>query len=377
MSDKIGPKGLVARLKAGEIGRRDFNKALAGVGLAMVAVPMAARRAGAEGEALYFGWAGYDDPAFHKSYVEKYGGLPNFTFWGSEDEAFQKMRMGGFTPDVMAPCTYELVKWHDAGLLKPLDPARLLHLKDAFSSLDNIEGSVINGQRYFMPMDWGNSTVIYRTDLVDQKYNEENSWQIMYDERYANRLAFYDSAGAVVEIAALIMGYDNIFSLTDEQLDKVRETVVKQRNLLRFYWSDNTEIDQALASGEIVAAYGWNDSYVRLKKEGLPVGMMVPKEGIFTWCCGLVMNSKVGNEEAAYDIINAMTSPEAGAYEIENWGYGHANTKAFDLVPPEKLKELGLSTPEALINNGIFFQALDPAIEEKYIRLFEEVKAEA
>ncbi len=377
MDDEMDSKRPTARLARGGLTRRDFNKALASVGLGLVTLPLVARRPRAEGEVLYFGWAGYDDPGFHKAYIDKYGGPPSFTFWGSEDEAFQKMRMGGFVPDVMAPCTYELMKWKEAGLLKPLDPTRLVHLKDTFQSLDNIEGSIIDGQRYFMPMDWGNSTVIYRTDLVDPKYNEENSWQIMYDERYANRLAFYDSAGAVVEIAALIMGYDNIFSLTDEQLEKVRETVIKQRNLLRFYWSDNTEIDQALASGEIVAAYGWNDSYVRLKKEGLAVGMMVPKEGIFTWCCGLVMHSQVGNEEAAYDLINSMTSPEAGAYEIESWGYGHSNTKAFDLVPPEKLQELGLTTPEALLNGGIFFQALDPAVEEKYIRLFEEVKAGA
>ncbi|MBT5432631.1 MAG: ABC transporter, partial [Rhodospirillaceae bacterium] len=61
--------------------------------------------------------------------------------------------------------------------------------------------------------------------------------------------------------------------------------------------------------------------------------------------------------------------------EISNWGYGHANMKAFDLVPDDVLSELGLSTPEALLNSGIFFQALAPEIEEKYIRLWDEVAA--
>ena len=79
--------------------------------------------------------------------------------------------------------------------------------------------------------------------------------------------------------------------------------------------------------------------------------------------------------DAAYDLVNAMTSPEAGAFEIENFGFGHANAKAFDLVSDDTLADLGLSTPEALLNNGIFFAAMDGDVLENYIRLFDEVKA--
>ena len=364
------------QLAAGKMTRRDFKKALAAVGVGMVTIPVARRMAHAADKPLYFGWAGYDDPAFMAAYVEKYGDVPEYTFWGSEDEAFQKMRAGGFTPDVMAPCTYELFKWHDGGLLAELDPSRLTYIADMFPSLDQIEGSIIDGKRYFMPMDWGNSTIIYRRDLVGPEWSDENvSWKIFYTDQFANRLGFYDSAGAVVEISALVLGYENIFDLTDEQLVEVRKMAEVQRDNMRMYWSDQTEAVQALASGELVASYGWNDAYVTLKGEGYDVGLGVPKEGIFTWCCGLVMHTETQFVDEAYDIINAFTSPESGAYEIENWGYGHANMKAFDLVPPEKLQELGLSTPEDLLGNGIFFQALAPEVEEKYIRLFEEVKA--
>ena len=361
--------------RSGRMSRRDFQKAAAALGVGMMTVKLGSQARAANEKLMYFGWAGYDDPNFIPSYVETYGGQPDYTFWGSEDEAFQKMRQG-FEPDVMAPCTYELFKWKDGGLLMPLDEARLTALPDMFASLNTIEGSVIDGQRYFMPMDWGNSTIIYRRDLVGPEYLDENaSWKIFYDSNYANRLAFYDSAGAVVEISALVLGYENIFALTDDQLVEVRKMVEVQRDNMRMYWGDQTEAEQALASGEIVASYGWNDAYVRLKAQGLDVGLAVPKEGIFTWCCGLVIHSNSGNVDEAYDLINAFTSPEAGAYEIENWGYGHANMKAFDLVPAEKLAELGLSTPDTLLGNGIFFQALDFEIEEKYIRLFEEVKA--
>mgnify|MGYP005632884099 FL=1 len=368
-------RDLVSRYRDGSLSRRDFNKAAAVFGVSMMTVPVGRNAIAADGKPMYFGWAGYDDPNFIQPYIDAHG-APDYTFWGSEDEAFQKMRTGGFQPDVMAPCTYELVKWKDAGLLASLDPSRLEYVNDMFPSLENIEGSIIDGDRYFMPMDWGNSTIIYRRDLVGEAWSDENvSWEIFYTDEFKNRLGFYDSAGAIVEISALVLGYDNIFSLTDEQLVEVRKAVETQRDNMRMYWADQTTAVQALASGELVASYGWNDAYVTLKSQGYDVGLGVPKEGIFTWCCGLVMHAETEYPDEAYDMINAFSSPEAGAYEISNWGYGHANMKAFDLVPDDVLSELGLSTPEALLNSGIFFQALAPEIEEKYIRLYDEVRA--
>jgi spermidine/putrescine-binding protein len=209
--------------------------------------------------------------------------------------------------------------------------------------------------------------------MIDPEYIKENSWKVLFDERYKGRVATFDD-NVNVEIAGLLLGYDNIFSMTDEQLAEARKLLEKQREVLRFYWTDKTQIEQALASGELIAAYSWNETYVGLRNQGVPVGFMVPKEGIFTWCCGLMIHAKSKDLDASYELINAMTSPETGAYEIETWGYGHANKKAFAMVAEEKLKELNLSTPEALLDAGIFFQPLDPAIETKYIQLLEEVK---
>ena len=90
--------------------RRDFQKAAAAIGVGMLTMPVTRRAMAANEKPMYFGWAGYDDASFIPSYIEKHGDAPDYTFWGSEDEAFQKMRAGGFVPDVMAPCTYELRK---------------------------------------------------------------------------------------------------------------------------------------------------------------------------------------------------------------------------------------------------------------------------
>src|SRR3546814_4466779 len=69
------------RLIDRNLSRRQFSTALASAGLALVTLPVWSRRAAAEGEIEYFTWAQYDNPAFHKAYVEKYGGSPNISFF--------------------------------------------------------------------------------------------------------------------------------------------------------------------------------------------------------------------------------------------------------------------------------------------------------
>ncbi len=48
--------------------------------------------------------------------------------------------------------------------------------------------------------------------------------------------------------------------MTDEELAATRPLLEKMVSNSRFLWTDKTEINQALASGEIVAAYAWNET---------------------------------------------------------------------------------------------------------------------
>jgi spermidine/putrescine transport system substrate-binding protein len=145
--------------------------------------------------------------------------------------------------------------------------------------------------------------------------------------------------------------------------------------MLRMYWWDATQLEQAIATGEVVAAYGWNASLVNLKKQGLDVAMMVPKERMFTWIAGFTMHKNVKNEEAAYDLIDAWRAPESGAWLMENYGYGSTNKQAYELADQTILANLGISDPQAVLDSSLFFKSLDPVYEKKYQALFTDVQA--
>lgn len=353
--------------------RRAFHRALASAGLAAVTVSLPMRAARAEEQAIYFTWSGYDDPALHKKYAAKYGALPGFSLFGDEEEAFQKVR-AGFRPDVAHPCHGSILRWIDAGLITPIDTSRLSNWDGVFPKLKTLTEAQIDGKQWFVPFDWGNTSITYRTDLVDPKYEKDPTWGLLWDERYKGRLSVIDGVEDLVPVTAIYAGIKNPFDMSDEDLSKVKALLVKQKPLLRFYSADMTTMEQSLASGELVAAMTWNDAPVALKKQGLPVKFMHPKEGMLTWVCGLVLLKEAPHPDKAYDLIDSLLDPSAGKFLIEEDGYGHSNARSFELVSDEKLQELGLPRdPTALLENGFFLETLKN--KEKIVRMFEDVKA--
>ena len=356
------------------ISRRDLGKALAAAGLALVALPAVPRRSAAAGDLHYFTWSGYEVPELHQPYVDKHGGSPEISFFGDEEEAMQKLRQG-FAPDIGHPCSYIVPRWRDAELLAPVDTGRIEAWPDVFEGLKAIPGTESGGERWWVPTDWGYNSIAYRTDLVDFT-PEEESWQILFDEKYEGRIAMYSAMDQLVFAAAAAAGIEDIYAMTPEEEAKVKELLLKQKELLRFYWDDPTQVEQALAAGEIVAAFAWAASATTLKQQGLPVRYMNPKEGTQTWTCGLALLAEgEGSRDAAYDFINAWLAPQSGKFILESYGYGHANKASFALVDPQLLADLGLQDPDDLFARTSFMEVFDPETRERYIDMVDEVMA--
>lgn len=364
---------IAERLLTGRLSRREFGRALGAMGLAVTA--FAPHRGLAAPKLTVYEWAGYDVPDLHPGYVKKYGASPDFPLFASEEEALQKI-LSGFEVDVVHPCSYNVKRWRDADILQPIDTSRLTNYADIWPKFQSVPQAQADGKTWFVPFDCGNSSILYRTDLVDPEDVKDPSWTLLFNEKYKGRLAMYNTDTTLVEIAARILGfYGDYLNLSDDQLAQVKEVLIKQRELLRFYWDDTTQLEQALASGELVAAYAWNGSVKMLKDQGVPVAYMVPKEGILTWVCGLVRGNGKGDEQAAYDFVDAMISPEAGAFLIGQQGYGHSNRKSYELVPKEVLESLGFSDPEATFAIASVSDEAEEPYRSRYIDLVNNVKA--
>jgi spermidine/putrescine transport system substrate-binding protein len=357
------------------VGRRQFNKLLASAGIATASVPLVGRPAlAASGEDLQvFTFDVYMAPELHSSFVEAYGALPRFSIFGDLQEAYLKLA-AGFKPDVTMTGFESIQRWRDAGLIVPIDTEKLTEWDNVFDKLKR-SGALDDGIQWAVPFIWGSTSIVYRTDLAPE-YVDNHTWEILWDPKYKGKLAMRDSADEASIPAALVSGIANPFNMNDEQIEQVKSRLTEQRDLLRFYYGDNTTLAQAIASGEVVAAYAWSDVYTELKAQGHPVGFMTPKEGIITWIdLAAIVKDSPAPDELKYAYLNAILAPESGAYAIEEFGYGHSNQKAFEVADVKVIEELGWTNPDIVIDAGILLEPFEPDTQQKLNLMFNQVKA--
>jgi spermidine/putrescine transport system substrate-binding protein len=312
------------------------------------------------------------DPPFLGEYKKTYRETPNITIFADEDEAFAKMR-AGFKPDVMGPCYYEYPRWREAGLLQPIDTAKLKNWNKISPTLRALPGIGAGPNKvWFVPHYWGNTSVTFRTDLAPE-YAKKPSWQILFDPKYKGRIAVLDGVDDTVPFIARMIGID-AYHMTPAQWEKVQDKLRELVKQTRIITSDDTTLVQALASGEIVAAMTWRIVYSALHREGKPVAFMNPPSGIFTYVCGLVVHKNPSDEIKATALIDSMIGDEGADYTLLKIGDEPANVSTLSKIPNATFQNLGISRDtETILKHGIFQQRLKN--KEEIVSAWTEIRA--
>jgi spermidine/putrescine transport system substrate-binding protein len=336
--------------------------------------PATAHAAGSD--LVVFDWAGYELPEFHPKYTEKHGDAPTFTFFGDEDEAFEKMR-SGFKADLAHPCSQSVVKWRDAGLLQPLDTSRITAWKDlnpGIMKMKNLATSE-DGTAWFMPWDWGNSQLTYNSEKVDEK--DIQSLKSLADPKFQGRVSIPDNVDDAYALASLVIGLKDWTQMTDEQFKQASDFLRQVHKNVRLYWTDTTNIVQALTGGEIDLAWAWNDATAQSVLAGSPIKAKPDtQEGISTWVCGYVrLKDAPGNADLAYDYLNAINEPDVANVLVKDWGYGQANAKGMAAVDAKLLKDKGYDDVDKFVDKTLFQSPIPTELKQKMIAEFEKIKA--
>lgn len=361
-------------LRTGKLSRRAFNRSLFALGIIPVMTPLMPSRAAAapEDHATWFTWGGFDVPDYFEEYIAKYGETPNFATYGSAEEAFNKLR-SGFVADLVLPCLSDVPRWSSTGLFQPIDTSRLSNWSNQITELGNVDYNMVDGKQWMVPWEWGQTSVAYRTDLFELQ--GEESWDMLWDERYAGQLGSLGGGADVWWCAAIKAGvpFDQIH--TDEAFEKISAVLRAQRPLIRMYTDDTTSSDTALAAGEIVATMAWNSTVVSLTAEEVPVRFAQPKEGALTWVCGLMLHAQAPKIDRAYDVIDSLISESATVALMRGSGYGGPNRKAFDQFTDEELTTLGLArNPMDILQGGHFGIPQTAEWDQRMTATWEQIK---
>jgi spermidine/putrescine transport system substrate-binding protein len=198
-----------------------------------------------------------------------------------------------------------------------------------------------SAELYFLPTDYGSTAVVYNSDEVPAE--DVASLEIFNNSAYAGRLSIPDNVDDAYALAYLATGVSDWSDVTDEQFEAATAWLRGIHANLLNYWVDPAEIQQLMASGQVLAAWAWNEVPVSLADEGFPTGFARnTAEGTSVWLCGYVnMAEGEGSEDLAYDYVNAMLS-EVSAGPLLADGFGSANDAALQALGAEAMEAAGL-----------------------------------
>lgn len=346
-------------------------KLFAACALSALALSSAAKAA--DSDLLVFDWAGWEIDGLNTEYVAKHGQKPTYTFFGDDDEAFQKVS-SGFKADVVHPCVSSVSRYREAGLIEPWDTSRM----PEFANIEKrfLDSDVVQDAEglWFLPVDYAYTAVAYNKDQVPEA--DVASLDVFLNPKYANRIALSDSADDIWSLAFLAVGVTDLKDATEDKKTEAANWLREAHKNVRAYWSDPAEMAQLMATGEVLVSWSWNDGVALLRQEGFPVGFQRDtKEGSATFSCGYVnMKDAPGSEDKAYDFINSIYAKPAAKALVEAIGYAHTNNAGMALIGQEELANAFLDPvkPETKL---IAQSPVDAEFREWMINEFEMIKS--
>lgn len=317
-------------------------------------------------------WSGYELEALWRPYAREFPDEEvKFTFMTTSPEALAKVRVGA-SPDMVHPANAYIQSYVDLGVLQPWDTSLLTNFPSLAEGL--LPAGQVDGKQYMIPLDWGFDAPMYRADKVEIG-PDGPSWSLLYDERYAGKIAWYEHPTENLVVAGWEHGFQNPYDMTDQELDTIRSFLIEKKALVRFFWGSNGDMENEFAAGNIWISYAWSDAWLRMKEKGLDVVYPEPKEGRMAWVEGLVLLADTENYYHAHKFVDAWASPGTAVWLLNNYSYGHANTQIdFGKVDPQLVTAFGLDDPTILEEPRTHVDRYIPRAD-LYSEIWAEVKA--
>lgn len=297
---------------------------------------------------------------------------PNLTVrkapYSSGDEAITKLR-GGFDADVVEICVEDTRRMISLGLLQPIDPSRITYWADLFPSLKQADGVQVDGEYWLVPEQGGTSGIVYDPERVPEGMG---SFADLFDPRYEGQIALEDTASTTIAVAALAMGYTDPWSLTDADLERVKDFLIEHKANVRTLYKGDSDFLNLYRSGEIVAGYGYPDYALAMEEEQVPAVFAFAEEGQLTWICGYGLSANAQNLDAAYAILNWQTEPEVQAFFAEEYHYLVSNQRTLELLDERLIRRIGLDRPEQLAEA---IPLMIPDNYDRWLEVWREFKA--
>jgi len=286
-------------------------------------------------------------------------------YFDTNEEMYPVVKNKTAQYDIICASDYMINKMIGENLLDAID---FRYVPNAQYLQENVRGFVDEfdpDMEHCLPHTWGTYGIIYNTELMDEV---PDSWEILWDEKYAQNLMMPNSIREAYMIAGKILGY-SMNTTSEEELQEMTELLIEQKPLVYSYGNDNVRDLMVGESAALAVLASGDVLYAPAENEDLDY--VVPKEGTEVWTDCWAIPQGAQNKQAALEWINFMMDGEIARLNFEYLTYAIPNIQILDLTDNPILNPSDeiLSRCETLDNLG-------PEADEMYSRYWKEFKAE-
>jgi putative spermidine/putrescine transport system substrate-binding protein len=291
-----------------------------------------------EGQVNMVIWEGYADKSYANQFEKETGCKVNAVPAGTSDEMFTKFRSGGGGQyDLVSPSGDASLRLIKSGAVAPLDKSKLTNFNDLAPQLQSPSFNTVDGKNYGLSFMWGANVLIYNKAKVKQA---PTSWADLYSPKYKGKVTVPDNPIQIADVALQFGGTQKPYALSQQQLDAAKAKLKQQRPVVKKYWVLATDFESLFKSGDAVIGAGWPLMTNDLKKAGMNVAEVLPKEGVTGWSDSWMISNQAKHPVCAYKWMNYVTSPQTQSKVADVTSYSPANQKTCEVVGSKRCKEL-------------------------------------
>lgn len=296
-----------------------------------------------------------------------------FTGWKSgKDKQF----------DIAIPNNNYVPKMMDAGLVEPVPDDIVTNQSDIYDTFKQFSKNQFtkDGKQYGVPIRFGWYGYSYDSRKIPE--NHEQSYEILFSDKYKGtnlkgKVIMYDNHFKAMSATALYLGYEKAFegdkvSLSEKQIKKVKETLIKQKPNLQGYIAADPTYIKSFKQGNFLVGQSGRNEIVEMWANGTDwPKMATPKEGSLAWFESAVVSKKSENKDLAWKVVNEFIAPKLGA-DLAKAGYSPScNPKTQKHLSKEQNDMYGSIKPSRL-QDFIPFKAVEN--EDAWQNAWDQVK---
>ena len=319
-----------------------------------------------------YNWGEYIDQDVLDMFYDETGIKVNYTTYDSNETMYSKIVSGAASYDVVVPSDYMISKMAQEGLLAELDFNNIPNYKYIGDEYKGLEYDP--DEKYSVSYTWGTVVIIYNTKFVDEEDVEDESVNLLWNEKYAGKILMFDNPRDAFGLALKKAGY-SLNSLNENDWSEAQKLLKEQKPLVQAYVMD--QIFDKMASEEAwIAPYYAGDAYT-IQQDNPDISFYLPKEGSNFFTDAMCVLKSSQNKENAEKFINFMCRTDIALMNAEEIGYGTPQTEAYKLLDEEvSSNELLYPSTEKLRNQTEVFINLPSNISMLQSALWTSLKVD-